>query len=158
MEFSDVIQKRYSVRGYKPDPVEDKTLHQVLEAARLAPTGSNRQAFQLVVVHTKGREEEMKRIYRGDWFAQAPIVICACAAPDYKLNVGIVMDHLILAATDLGLGTCWIGAFDRDAVRDVLGLPEDVYPIIMATLGYPADEPRAKKRKELSELVRYEHW
>jgi len=158
MKFSDVIQKRYSVRNYKLKPVEDEKLQQVLEAARLAPTGANRQNFQLVVVHTKGREGEMTRIYGRDWFAQVPVVICACAAPDYKLNVGIVMDHLILAATDLGLGTCWIGAFDRDAARDVLGLPGDVDPIIMATLGYPADKPGAKKRKELSELVRYEHW
>lgn len=68
------------------------------------------------------------------------------------------MDHLILAATDLGLGTCWIGAFDREVAREILGLPDDVDPIIMTTLGYAADEPKAKKRKDLSELVRYERW
>ncbi|MBN1877339.1 MAG: nitroreductase family protein [Anaerolineae bacterium] len=158
MEFSEVIQHRYSVRAYKPDSVEEEKLQQVLEAARIAPTGANRQAFQLVVIHTRGREKEMLRIYGRDWFAQAPIVIAACAAPDYKLNVGIVMDHLILAATDQGLGTCWIGAFDRDAAREVLGIPDEVEPIILATLGYAADELRPKQRKALSELVRYEHW
>jgi nitroreductase len=88
----------------------------------------------------------------------APIVIVACAAPDYKLNVGIVMDHLILAATELGLGTCWIGAFNRDAAREILGLPDDVDPIIFTTLGYAADELRPKKRKSLDDLVRYENW
>lgn len=92
MGFSQLIQKRYSVRAYKSDPVEDEKLQRVLEAARLAPTGGNRQNFQLVVIRTQERQDEMKRLYRGDWFAQAPIVICACAAADYKLNVGIVMD------------------------------------------------------------------
>ena len=158
MKFSKLVKSRYSVRAYKSDAVEEEKLQQVLEAARLAPTGANRQAFQLVVVHTKGREEEMKRIYPRDWFSEAPIVICACAAPDYKLNIGIVMDHLILAATELGLGTCWIGAFDRDATREILGLPDDMEPIIFTPLGYPASEPGAKKRKDLDEIVRYEHW
>ena len=158
MDFMELVKTRYSVRAYKPDPVEDEKLQQVLEAARLAPTGANRQGFQLVVVHTKGREEEMKRIYPRDWFSQAPVLICAVAAPDYQLNIGIVMDHLILAATELGLGTCWIGAFDRDAAREILGIPEGMDPIIFTPLGYPDSEPGAKKRKALEDLVRYEGW
>src|SRR5512136_2615339 len=79
MEFSQLVAKRYSVRAYKPDPVEDEKLQKVLEAARLAPTAVNWQPFRLVVIHTKGREAELKRIYRHDWFTSAPIVICACA-------------------------------------------------------------------------------
>jgi nitroreductase len=167
MEFSELIQKRYSVRGYKADPVEEEKLQQVLEAARRAPTGGNRQQFQLVVIHTEGREEELGRIYGREWFVQAPVVICACRTsvestpgrPGYSgVNIGIVMDHLILAATELGLGTCWIGAFDRAATREVLGLPDDVDPVVFTTLGYPDAPPRARERKPLSELVRYEHW
>ena len=169
MEFSELVEKRYSVRAYKPDPVEDDRLHQVLEAARLAPTAANWQPFQLIVIHTAGREAELRRIYNRDWFVQAPLVICACGVlpqgwvrRDGKnhtdVDVAIVMDHLILAATSLGLGTCWIGAFDPTAAREVLGLPDDVEPIIFTPLGYPADQPGPKKRKALSELVRYEHW
>lgn len=169
MEFSDLIRKRYSVRAYKPDPVEDSTLEKVLEAARLAPTATNRQAFQLVVVHTEGREEELKLIYSRDWFAHAPVVVCACGIPaenwvrkdgkNYNdVDVAIAMDHLILAATNEGLGTCWIGAFDAQAAKEVLGLPEGVEPIAFTPLGYPADEAPSKKRKDLSELVRYERW
>ena len=167
MIFSELIQKRYSVRGYKPDPVEEDKLLQVLEAARWAPTGGNRQQFQLVVIHTKGREEEVSRIYGREWFVQAPIVICACTTsvgprpgrPGYSgVNIGIVMDHLILAATELGLGTCWIGAFDRAATREVLGLPDDVDPVVCTPLGYPDAPPRPRERKPLSELVRYGHW
>ena len=169
MEFSELIETRYSVRAYKADPVEDEVLHQVLEAARLAPTASNRQPFQLIVVTTAGREAELRRVYDSDWFAQAPLVICACGIPaqgwtrsDGKnftdVDVAIVMDHLILAAANLGLGTCWIGAFDPKATREVRGLPDGVEPIVFTPLGYPADQPRPKKRKALSELVRYERW
>ena len=169
MEFSELIETRYSVRAYKADPVEDEVLHQVLEAARLAPTASNRQPFQLIVVTTAGREAELRRVYDSDWFAQAPLVICACGIPaqgwtrsDGKnfthVDVAIVMDHLILAAANLGLGTCWIGAFDPTATREVLGLPDGVEPIAFTPLGYPADQPKPKQRKALSELVRYERW
>jgi nitroreductase len=75
-----------------------------------------------------------------------------------EVDVTIAMDHLILAATDLGLGTCWIAAFDPAAAREVLGLPDGVEPIAFTPLGYPADQPKPKKRKSLSELVRYEKW
>jgi len=169
VEFSELIEKRYSVRAYKPDPVEDDKLQQVLQAARLAPTASNRQPFQLIVIHTAGREAELKRIYNRDWFVQPPLVICACGIPaqgwvrgngkNYNdVDVAIAMDHLILAAANLGLGTCWVGAFDARAAREVLHLPDDVEPIAFTPLGYPADQPGPKKRKALSELVRYERW
>ena len=169
MQFSELVKKRYSVRDYKSDSVEDDKLQQILEAARLAPTAANRQAFQLIIVHTAGREAELGRIYGRPFFAQAPILICVCGIPSqnwvrrdgknyYDLDVGIVMDHLTLAATDLGLGTCWIGAFDAIAAREVLGLPELAEPIVFTPLGYPNDQPREKKRKPLTELVRYEHW
>lgn len=167
MGFFKLIQQRYSVRGYKADPVEDEKLQQVLEAARMAPTAANRQRFQLIVIHTQGREEELRRIYDKDWFVQPPLVICACRypmGPDHKrkdytdVDIGIVVDHLILAAAELGLGTCWIGAFDPSAAREILGLPDGVEPVVFTPLGYPADPPRIKQRRELSALVRYEHW
>lgn len=170
MEFSELIQKRYSVRAYRPDPVPEDALQRVLEAARLAPTAANRQPFQLIVIHTAGREAELKRIYKQDWFVQPPLVIGICGVPaqgwtrkyDGKnytdVDAAIVMDHLILAAANEGLGTCWIGAFDPTAAREVLGLPEGVEPIAFTPLGYPADRPGEKKRKSLAELVRYERW
>lgn len=169
MEFKAVIEKRYSVRAYKSTIVEDEKLQQVLNAARLAPTAANRQPIQFIVIHTRGREEELRRIYRAEWFARAPLVICACLVPSQgwirmdgknysEIDISIAMDHLILAATDLGLGTCWIGAFDPLAAREVLGIPSGVEPVAFTPLGYAADTPREKKRKTLDELVRYEHW
>lgn len=169
MDFSELVTARYSVRAYKPDAVPKETLRQVLDAARMAPTAANRQAFQLVVIHVAGREAELQTIYGREWFTQAPLVICACGLPEENwvrrdgknyndVDVAIVMDHLTLAAADLGLGTCWIGAFDPDAAREVLGLPEGVEPVAFTPLGVPADSPRPKQRKALDELVRYERW
>jgi nitroreductase len=169
MQFSELIHTRYSVRAYKPDPVEEEVLHQVLEAVRLAPSADNRQPFQFIVIHTTGREAELRRIYHRAWFVQAPLVICACGIPaqswvrrdgkNYNdVDVAIAMDHLVLAAADLELGTCWIAAFDPAAAREVLGLPDGVEPVAFTPLGYPADQPHPKERKALSELVRYERW
>jgi nitroreductase len=169
MMFAELIKKRYSVRAYKPDIVENEVLAQVLEAARLAPSAANRQSFQLIVVSTAGKRESLQRIYSRNFFSEAPLVICACAMPaqawsrrdrmNYSIvDVALAMDHLVLAATELGLGTCWIAAFDPDAARELLALPEGVEPIAFTPLGYPADTPGVKNRKPLSELVRYERW
>ena len=169
MEFFDLIKQRYSVRAYQSKPVEAAKLQKVLEAANLAPTAANRQPFQIIVIHTKGKEAELKRIYHRDWFSQAPLVIGICATTseawsrmDGKnyadVDATIAMDHLILAAADLGLGTCWVAAFDPFAAREVLGLPDDVEPVAFTPLGYPADEMKTKKRKSLDDIVRYEQW
>jgi nitroreductase len=169
MDFFELIEKRYSVRAYQSRPVEEEKLQKVLNAARLAPTAANRQPFRFIVVKTEGRESELKRMYRPDWFTQAPLVICACAVPDegwtrsdgkdyYDVDTTIAMDHLILAAANLGLGTCWIAAFDPAATREILGLPNDIEPVALTPLGYPADELRPKHRKPLSDLVKYNKW
>jgi len=170
MEYSELIAARYSVRAYRPDPVEDEKLQAVLGAARLAPTAANRQPFQLIVLHTAGREEEIGKIYHRPWFVQAPLVIAVCAISSQAwvresdrfnarlIDAAIVTDHLILAATNLGLGTCWVAAFNVEAARRVLQLPDEAEPVIFTPLGYPADMPGPKIRKPLSELIRYEHW
>lgn len=169
MEFFELVKKRYSVRAYQSKPVEDEKIKKVLEAACIAPTAANRQPFRFIVIHTQGKESELQQIYRPAWFYQAPIVICACALPDEawsrndgknysEVDTTIAMDHLILAAADQGLGTCWIAAFDPEAVREALGLPEGVEPIAFTPLGYPADEPKPKRRKTVSDIIRYERW
>jgi nitroreductase len=169
MNFADLARSRYSVRAYKPDPVEDEKLQLVMEAARLAPTAANRQPIQFIIVHTKGKEDELRSIYKAEWFVQAPLVICACGVPTMawtrwdgrnytEVDVAIAMDHLILQAADLGLGTCWIAAFEHDAARAVLELPESVDPIAFTPLGYPADAPGEKRRKAIGELLHYERW
>ena len=170
MEYSKLIATRYSVRAYRSDPVEDEKLNAVLEAARLAPTAANRQPVQLVVMHTDGREEEIGKIYRKPWFVQAPIVIGVCAISSLAwvresdrfnarmIDAAIVADHLILEAANQGLGTCWVAAFNVEAARSVMGLPDEAEPVVFTPLGYPADQPGPKVRKPLGELVRYERW
>jgi len=170
MEFLELARERYSVRAYQSKPVEDKKLDQVLEAGRLAPTAANRQPLRILVVETEGRKEDLRRIYGREWFVNAPLVLCVCGVEaeawvrshDGKsyldVDAAIVMDHLVLAAAALGLGTCWIAAFDPDAAREVLELPEGVEPIIFTPLGYPDTEPGPKKRKPLSEIIKHDRW
>lgn len=169
MELYKVMQNRYSVRAYKPDVVEDEKLERVLDAAILAPTACNRQPFQLLVLHTRGREEELRRIYHREWFVQPPLIIAVVALPEQAwsrrdgvnyavVDATIAFDHLILAATDLGLGTCWIAAFDPQAAREVLGLPENAEPVAFTPLGYAADPANLKKRKSRADLIRKERW
>jgi nitroreductase len=166
MGFQELIRKRYSVRAYKPDPVEDDKLDRVLEAALIAPTAANRQAFRIIVVRTADEKEGLRRIYGRDWFVQAPLVLCVCAVPSEawvrkadgwnaaEVDATIVMTHIVLAAAAEGLGTCWIAAFDPAAAREVLGLPADLIPSAFTPLGYAADTAGPKKRRTVAELVR----
>jgi nitroreductase len=170
MDFKTLAKSRYSVRAYQPDPVEAEKLQQILEVVQSAPTAANRQPFRLVIIHTEGREAELRQIYHRSWFTEAPVIICVCAvhkegwvrSSDGKnftlVDVAIAMDHLTLAAADLGLGTCWVANFNPQAARQILCLPEGVEPVVFTPLGYPADQPEEKERKTLEDLVHYERW
>jgi nitroreductase len=175
MTFLDLARRRHSVRAYRPDPVPDDMLAGVLEAARVAPTAANRQPFRVIVVHTTGREAELRRIYDRDWFVAAPLVLCVCAVrgeawsrtmydgrSHADVDASIVMDHLVLAAADAGLGSCWIASFDPAAAREVLGIPDEGEPMLFTPLGYAASDEEASarhlQRRPIEELVRYERW
>ena len=166
MDFQTLIRHRYSVRAYRPHPVPEDKLALVLEAARWAPTAANRQPFQLYVIKTEAYRDALLEIYDRNWFVQAPLVICACGVPSQgwvredgtnytMVDVAIVVDHLTLAAADMGLGTCWIASFNKDAARRTLALPATHDPIVFTPLGYPASQPAIKERKALDELVVY---
>ena len=169
MNVQEAIAKRYSVRSYEPREVESEKLTAVLEAARLAPSGNNRQAWKFVVVRDADLRGKLVAACGNQKFVgQAPVVIACvgltpdgvmqCGVPRDPVNLAIAIDHMTLAAVELGLGTCWIGAFDQDAVRDVLGIPTDVRVIEVLTLGYPADSLQPKSRKSLDEIVCWEQW
>jgi nitroreductase len=166
MDFFKVIEQRYSVRSYKPDLLEPEKLQQILEAARLAPTAVNKQAFKIIVIQTAGKQAELRKIYSRDWFSEAPYILCVCSIPEKNwvrkdnknysdVDAAIVMDHIILAATALGLGTCWIGAFDAQAAREVLGLDNSLEPVAFTPLGYPEGAMANRVRKPLVDLVTY---
>jgi nitroreductase len=169
MNFQSLVQQRYSVRDYKSQAVDRENLNQVLLAAQFAPTAANRQPFRLIVVHTEGKEDQLRKVYDRDWFVNAPILICACGIPEQgwiradgkpylDVDIAIVMDHVSLASADLGLGTCWIASFDVEAARETLRIPSNAEPIIIMMVGYPADKPEEKERKPMRELVSFETW
>lgn len=167
MEFIDVITKRYSVRGYLDKEVEKEKLEYVLKAATIAPTGVNAQPFKVYVIDTKKHKEALSKIYGAKWFVEAPYVLCVVAIIDQawtrpwdKKNIAdidatIVMDHMILAAQDVGLGTCYIGAFKKQEAHRFLNLEENEEAVLFTPLGYPNAEPRDTPRKELDEFVVY---
>jgi len=169
MDVHEAIAKRYSVRSYQDKPVEAEKLGRVLEAARLAPSGSNRQPWKFVVVTDAETRSKLVPACRDQKFVgAAPVVIAgvglmpdrvmACDVPGDPVDVAIALEHIALAAVAEGLGTCWIGAFHQDRVRDVLGIPETAKVIEVMTLGYPADQPRPKDRKPLDEIVCHERF
>jgi nitroreductase len=163
------METRYSVRAYRSDPVPDSLLAEVLEAARLAPTAANRQPFRCLVLQTEQWRAELRRIYPRAWFVQAPLVLGMLGVPAeawvrrdgvsyYLADATIALDHLVLRAAELGLGTCWIAAFDAQAAREVLALPQEVEPLFFTPLGFAADQPTPKVRRPLRELVHYDGW
>ena len=164
MELNEAISKRRSIRAYKADPVADDKLEKVLRAARLAPSAANRQPWRIYVVKDEELRRRLKAAYPQRWFYEAPIILVICSIPskawsrrDGKnyadVDATIAFDHLILAAWEEGLGTCWIGAFDPQVVRSVLNLPPEEEPLAMTPLGYPEKVPNPTPRKALEDLV-----
>ncbi len=167
MEFKDIIQKRRSVREFTDEPVSDEKLRRVLEAARLAPSASNRQAWKFVVVKDSNKRKALTQAANNQAFVgQAPIIIVAvalkperimaCGIPSYAVDLAIAMEHVVLAAVDEGLGTCWIGAFSQENVRRIMGIPDKYKVVTVMPMGYPAGEMAAKPRKPIEEVVCYE--
>ena len=167
MEFMDVISKRRSIREYKSDPVSKEDIEYILEAARLAPSWANSQCWKFIVVTDPEVKEELGKAGNG-WIAQAPVIITACADPAkpgtkgdqeyYMLDIGIAMEHLILAAADRGLGTCWIGAFDEEVAKSALGVPENMRVVASTPLGYPDQDPASRQRRSLDDIVCYDKY
>ena len=165
MEFDDVVKNRYSVRGFKDKAVEDEKIKAILEVARFSPTAVNFQPFKLFVIDTIKNKDALLKIYNKDWFVEAPIVIGiavnkskAWTRPwDGKfygdVDASIVMTEIILKATDLGLGTCFIGAFNSENASEFLDLDDEWEAVLFTPLGYADAEPRENTHKSLDELV-----
>jgi len=162
----DVVRKRRSIRKYRPDPVPEPEIECILEAARLAPSWKNGQCWRYIVVTDP---ELRKRITMREWAASAPVVIVACADPAkaeeregrsyYMMDMGIGMEHLVLAAAERGLGTCWIGLhFEEKTVKEALGVPENIRVVAITPLGYPAETPPDRGRKPMTEMASRNHW
>jgi len=180
MKFQDVIETRKSIRTYCDKEVEESKIEYIFECARLAPSWVNRQCWRFIVVKDKEKIKALsKTSIVNRWIRTVPIIIVACGDPtssgvnnniDYfVVDVSIAMEHIILAATDVDLGTCWIAGFDEKKVKELLEIPNRIRVVALTPLGYPAqknglsDKTRkliasSKKRKQLDEIIRYERW
>jgi nitroreductase len=156
----ETIRTRQSIRKYKPNPIPPDHLHWILEAARLAPTGGNRQKWRMIVITDPELRRQTAHACNGqDWIASAPVVLCLATLPgEGKVNGTIVLDHAILAATSLGYGTCWIGAYDAAQVKTLLDIPEDHGIVCLTPVGIPAEQPPVRSRKQPTELFMQERF
>lgn len=166
MEIFDVIKTRRSIRSYKPDQIADDKLNKVLDAARLAPSAANRQPFKFIVIKNAETKKGLMPAYTKEWFWEAPVIICACTVPNLawvredgknyaEVDVAIAMDHLVLAATGEGLGTCWVAAFKALFIKENLlnCIDENLEPIALTPLGYPKEMPEARGRKAFGDVI-----
>lgn len=181
----ELIKKRRSVRKYLERPVEDDKIRTIMEAARLAPSWANWQCWRFVVVRDPETVKKVSgAVTKGTrinfWIKGAPAIIVCCAEPEssgtrdgqhyYLVDCAIAMEHLVLMATELGLGTCWVGVFDEEEIKEVLGIPEQVRVVALTPLGYErmkkkgvvdiegiygnaVNTIKSKKRKKLEEIV-----
>ncbi|MEA3495320.1 MAG: nitroreductase family protein [Bacteroidota bacterium] len=151
MSFLDLAKRRYSSRNYLDKEVEKEKIEQILEAGRIAPSANNKQPWHFIVITNSEIRDEINSCYKREWINDAPVVLVICGdhskswkrSYDNKdhcdIDVSIAVDHMTLAATDLGLATCWICAFDKFKCSKILELPEHIEPIVMLPLAYPAD-------------------
>ena len=167
----ELIETRRSIRSYKDQEIEEDKLNYVLQAFRKAPSAKNLQPWKLVVIKNKKILKDIAIACNNQTFMEeAPVIIAACAKEEeaygmmggymnsYPIDIAIALEHLILAATEKGLGTCWIGAFKEQLVKDILGVPENVRVVALTPLGYPAREASVRGRKPLTEIISYDKY
>ncbi|QHQ63112.1 nitroreductase [Anaerocolumna sedimenticola] len=159
MEFTKVVSLRRAIRKYKTDSVPEDVLQRLFEAMNAAPSGNNHQPYRFIFVRQDNiRREIASKACHQDFLFDAPILVAACCEKDRAFDTAIAMEHLILAATNEGLGSCWIGWFEREVVRKILNVPDNYEIPILAAIGYADESPEAKPRKSLSELISYDRF
>ena len=166
MDFYETVGMRRSIRSFAKDPIPREILDRVLEAAREAPSANNLLPWKLVVVSEPGKRAALASGIYGKFLADAPVVLAACgdakASPEwYKVDTAIALEHVVLAATAEGLGSCWVGSFDKAGAMELLGIPAGYDLVALMALGYPRERPDFKRlashlihpNKKLSTLV-----
>ena len=179
MDFDHILNRRISVRSFDPKPVKDKELLAIVEAARLAPSACNSQTWRFIAITDrkviqKICDEAMRPVIPNKWLKQVPLLIVGCSKLDiisnrigtkitgieyYQIDLGIAMEHMVLKATELGLGTCWIGWFDENKIKDILDIPKKIKVSAMLAVGYPKNKSAKKRnRKPIEKIVFSEKW
>ncbi|MFQ5980666.1 MAG: nitroreductase family protein [Candidatus Heimdallarchaeota archaeon] len=172
-DIQKIILKRRSIRSFKPDPFSESTIEKLLEAARWAPSAGNRQPVEIIVVKTPSQKQQLVTAALGQRFiAAAPIVFVICADLDrsssrygkrgsslYAIqDAAAATQNILLTATDLGLGTVWVGAFDESEAAKALKLPSNVRPLAIIPIGKPSRDPTPPGRREIGDFTHYEQF
>lgn len=172
MTVMEAIRARRSIRAYKTTPVTGEQLSAFLEAVRLAPSWKDKQCWRVMVVTDRGTIEGLAPLLRNnpgeDVYKTAPCFVLFFADPAlsgnrdekpyYMTDIGIAMENAVLAAEELGLGTCWVGAFTEAPIKEYLGVPESLRLVALTPLGTPAESPSPRPRMALSDFVCHDHW
>lgn len=158
MDLFETVEKRRSTRKFKPNPIPDKNLKKILEAGRLAPSGGNRQPWSFIVVRKPETKKKLAAVANLQRFiADADTVLIALGDPAvskslYKQDPMIAIEHMVLASTALGYGTCWIGAFNENDVKEIAKVPENMTVIALLPIGIPDENPPPKPRRAFKEV------
>ncbi|MDR0917331.1 MAG: nitroreductase family protein [Oscillospiraceae bacterium] len=168
MTVAEAIATRRSVRKYDSRPVDETLLREVLEAARISPSAANGQNWRFILVRDPAILAKLAVAADNQpSMIEAPAAIVAlatasrdmsCGQPTSTVDCSIAMSYLILRAHELGLGTCWLGRFFADKVRDALAIPDDAVIVAMTPIGYPAETPDARPRKAFDEVVSFDKY
>jgi len=171
MGIIDLIKDRRSIREYVKRDIPYEDILEIIEAARWAPSSGNLQNWYFVIVKNRENIEKIAKATRQEFVKDANTIIVVCS--DDKLvesiygergkmyaiqNVAAAIQNMLLVATEKGIGTCWIGAFDEDMVKEIVGIPKDISVHALITLGYYSRKPNPPKRKDLGEIVFFEKW
>ena len=176
MDVLEAIKKRRSIRSFKSTPIDQKTLDAILEAGRLAPSWANTQTWRFIIIEDNNIKTQLADgatplgSRNNVVLKQAPVVIAVCAELNragyregkpttdkegywFMFDAAIALENMVLEAQELGIGTLYIGAFDAKKAGNVLGVPDGYSCVILLPLGYPNEQPEARPRKEISEIV-----
>lgn len=175
------IRTRRSIRSYTEKQISEEIIAQLLESARLAPSGSNTQPWHFIIVRSESTRKKIAEIsHHQKWMVSAPVHIVCVAdirtrisediqisidenSPQHEVkqiirDTSIAVEHMVLEAEHLGLGTCWVAWFTQEEIRPVLMIPSDKYVVCILTIGYPEEQPKARPRKKLEEITHFEKW
>jgi len=164
MDVFDAIKARQSIRKYKTQPIPTEKLEAILEAARLAPSAGNRQPWRFIIIQDPERKKALAEAANDQTFLEnAAAIVTAVGDPDlsarwFEKDTMIALEHMVLAATALGYGTCWIGAFNEDTVKTLLKIPQKAKVVALLPIGTPDETPAARPRKKTSEVFAKEDW
>jgi nitroreductase len=179
MNFDDIIKNRRSVRAFDDTPVAHDDIVAICEAARLAPSACNSQTWRFVAVTDRDLldricKDAMRPVISNKWLKQAPLIIVGCSKLDlvanrlgsgitgieyYQIDLGIAMEHIVLKATELGLGTCWIGWFKKDKIKEILNIPKNVKVSALLAVGHPTNEdPKKRSRNPIEKFLSFNKW